>query len=535
MFSIQTEHWILNTDYCSLNTDYWEGVAAMYGIGFWLYRHAQLHPRRIALVTPENTFTYGDLNREANKVAHALQGLGLKEGDRLGILAMNYPQFLTLLFGAGKLGIPVVNLNYRLTVPELAYQIQDSGARIAFVGSEQAALIPQLQERTKLDKIFVLEGKPPANCGTYGELIGRQPDNEPAEPLPWDRPLLIVYTSGTTGKPKGAVLTHANQFWNAMNDIIPLRLTADDTVLTILPLVHVGGIGLFTLPALLLGGRVVMPRKYDPDEALRLIEKDKVTVVMGVPAVWQMMIASPLFRTADLSSVRAFYNGGDRCPLEVVRAFRDLGLAFGGGYGLTETSPTAFMMEPEDFEKGTARLGFIGKAAFFNEARLMSDGKEVAPGEVGEIWLRGGNVFSGYLNRPEANAEVFADGWFRTGDLASQDEEGLTYVVGRQKEMYKSGGLNVYPAEVEAVLAQHPAVREVCVIGVPDPKWNEVGRAIIAFKPGMEASADELIAWCEGKLARYKTPKTIVRVDALPRNTLGKVVRAEIKAKFGSA
>ncbi len=508
----------------------------MYGIGFWLYRHAQLHPRRIALVTPEVTYTYGYLNQEVNKVAHALRGLGLKEGDRLGVLAMNYPQFLTILFGAGKVGMTVVSLNWRLTPPELAYQIKDSGARIAFVGSEQAEVIPALQEQTALEKIFVLEGAAPAKCGTYKQLIATQPDVEPtAEPLPWDRPLLFVYTSGTTGKPKGAVLTHANMFWNAMNDIIPLGFTSSDVFLTLLPLVHVGGVGLFTLPALLLGARVVMPRKYEPDEALRLIEKEKATVVMGVPAVWQMLQASPLFKTADLSSVRYFYNGGDRCPLSVVAAFRELGLTFGGGYGLTETSPTAFMMEPEDFEKGTQRLGFIGKAAFFNEARRLSpEGKEVPRGEVGEIWLRGPNVFAGYWNRPEATAEVFADGWFRTGDLASQDEEGLTYVVGRSKEMFKSGGLNVYPAEIEAVLSQHPAVREVCVIGVPDPKWNEVGRAIVALKPGMEVSEQELISWCDGKLARYKIPKSVVCIDALPRNALGKVVRADLKARYGA-
>lgn len=508
----------------------------MYGIGYWLAKHAELHPQRLALVTPEGRFTYGDLNREANRVAHALLGLGLKEGDRVGILAMNYPQFLTLLFGAGKVGITIVSLNYRLTAPELAYQIQDSGTRVVFVGSEQSAVIPALREQTAVDKFFVLEGNPPPQCGTYPELIARQADDEPWEPLPWDRPLLFVYTSGTTGKPKGAVLTHANQFWNAMNDIIPLGFTPNDVFLTLLPLVHVGGIGLFTLPALLMGGRVVMPRKYEPDEALRLIEKEKVTVVMGVPAVWQILQASPLFKTADLASVRLFYNGGDRCPLQIVQAFRERGLTFGGGYGLTETSPTAFMMEPEDFERGTQRLGFIGKPAFFNEARLMSpEGKAVPRGEVGEIWLRGPNVFAGYWNRPEATAEVFVDGWFRTGDLASQDEQGLTYVVGRSKEMFKSGGLNVYPAEIEAVLGQHPAVREVCVIGVPDPKWNEVGRAIVAFQPGRTATAEELLAWCDGKLARYKIPKTVVGVDALPRNALGKVVRAELKARYGAS
>jgi fatty-acyl-CoA synthase len=507
----------------------------MYGIGFWLQRHAELHPRRIALTTPETHHSYGDLNLAANRAAHALRSLGLREGDRIGILALNDPRFLMLLFGAGKLGVVVVALNYRLSAPELAYQIRDSGVRVLCVGAEQAALIDALQAETGVERVVVLDAVPAGNAEAYDQLVAGQPDAEPGEPLPWDRPLLMVYTSGTTGKPKGALLTHANQFWNAINDIVPLRLTADDVMITLLPLVHVGGIGLFTLPALLLGARVVMPRRFEPEEALRLIERERVTVVMGVPTIFQMLLASPRFDATDLSSVRFFYNGGDRCPLEVVAAFRERGLAFGGGYGLTETSPTAFMMEPEDFARGTARLGFIGKPALFTETQLRTpDGRRAAAGEVGEIWVRGPNVFSGYWQQPEATAQAFADGWFRTGDLAVQDEDGLTYVVGRSKEMFKSGGLNVYPAEVEAVLSQHPAVREVCVIGVPDPQWNEVGRAIVALQPGARVAAEELLAWCEGKLARYKIPRSVVFVAALPRNTLGKINRGDLQQRYGA-
>ncbi len=508
----------------------------MYGIGYWLQRHAELHPQRPALITPEQRYTYGELNAEANRVAHGLRAMGLQTGDRIGILAMNDPRFLALLFGAGKLGVIVVALNFRLSAPEIAYQMQDSGVQALFVGNEQVALIPTLHEQTGISQVILLAASSSDDLPNYSDLTVGQPASEPGEPLSWDHPLLMVYTSGTTGKPKGAVLTHANQFWNAMNDIIPLRLSADDTVITLLPLVHVGGIGLFTLPTLLLGGRVVMPRRFDADEALDLIAQERVTVVMGVPTIFQMLLASPRFATTDLSSVRFFYNGGDRCPLEVVEAIRAHGKEFGGGYGLTETSPTAFMLEPEDFVAGTSRLGFIGKPAFFNQARLITpEGQPAAPGEAGEIWLRGPNVFTGYWNRPEANAEAFTDGWFRTGDLAVQDETGLTFIAGRIKEMYKSGGLNIYPAEVETVLAQHEAVREVCVIGVPDPTWNEVGRAIVALKPGASASADELLAWCEGRLARYKIPRSVVFVEALPRNTLGKINRGDLKAQYGQA
>jgi fatty-acyl-CoA synthase len=506
----------------------------MYGIGYWLAKHAELHPQRVALVTPQRTFSYAELNREANRAAHALTGLGLRAGDRIGVSCMNYPEFLALLFGAGKVGGVVVTLNYRLTAPELAFPITDSHVRVLFIGAEQAGMIPQLQALTRVEKIFVLEGDAPAGCETYASLVENQSDAEPAEPISWDAPLLTVYTSGTTGKPKGVVLTHANQFWNALNDIIALGLTANDVTLTVLPLVHVGGIGLFTLPTLLMGGRVVMPRKFDADNAIELIERERVTIMMGVPALWGALLASPRFATADFSSVRFFYNGGDRCPLQVVDAFRARGLPFAGGYGLTETSPTAAMMEAEDAIAGTQRLGFIGKPAFFTEARVVnSDKQDVPRGEAGELWLRGPNVFGGYWNRPEANADSFVDGWFRTGDLVEQDTDGFLYVVGRLKEMFKSGGLNVYPAEIENLLEQHPAVREACVIGVPDPKWNEVGRAIVALKPGAQAGEADLIAWCEGKLAHFKMPKSFVFVDALPRNTLGKINRGQVKAAHG--
>ncbi|WP_376793300.1 long-chain fatty acid--CoA ligase [Thermoflexus sp.] len=506
----------------------------MYGIGYWLSRHALLHPKREALITPTERFSYGLLNREANRAAHGLRAMGLHEGDRIGILAMNDPRFLILLFGAAKVGVVVVPLNYRLSVPELAFQIQDAGVRILFVGLEQAGMVEALQGQAPVEAVVELADEPVAGAITYPAWVAGQPEEEPGDPISWDRPLLIVYTSGTTGRPKGAVLTHANQFWNAMNDIIALRITAEDTTLTLLPLVHVGGIGLFTLPTLLMGGRVIMPRRFNPDEALRLIEQERVTIVMGVPTIFQMLLASPLFDQVDLSSVRAFYNGGDRCPLEVVEAFRRRGLPFGGGYGLTETSPTAFMLEPEEFVEGTQALGFIGRPAFFTEARIVTpEGREAEPGEVGELWLRGPNVFAGYWNLQEATAEAFCEGWFRTGDLAYRDEQGFTYIVGRLKEMFKSGGLNIYPAEVEAVLAQHPAVQEVCVVGVPDPKWGEVGRAVVVLRPGHQVQPEALLAWCEGRLARYKIPKSVVFVEALPRNALGKILRAEVKARYG--
>jgi len=277
-----------------------------------------------------------------------------------------------------------------------------------------------------------------------------------------------------------------------------------------------------------------MPRKFDPEESLRLIEKEKVTVVMGVPAIWQMLIAAPLFKTADLSSCDISTTAATRCPLEVVKVFRERGLTFGGGYGLTETSPTAFMLEPKILSEGRRRLGSSASPRSLTRRALSAPRARTCPPARSRDLVAWRERVGGYLNRPDANAAGFTEGWFphrRPGDARRRR---CTFVVGRSKEMFKSGGLNVYPAEIEAVMGRHPAIREVCVIGVPDPKWNEVGKAIVALKPGATATPNELIAFCEGQLARYKLPKKLVFVDALPRNTLGKVNRGELKQKFSA-
>jgi len=299
---------------------------------------------------------------------------------------------------------------------------------------------------------------------------------------------------------------------------------------------HVGGIGLFTLPTLLAGGRVIMPRGFEPAETLRLVAEHRVTMLLGVPTIHRMLVESPEFARADLSSLRFVYNGGDRCPLEIVEAYRRRGLVFGGGYGMTETAPTAFLPEPDQADRAARADGFIGKTAFFTDARIVgADGRDVADGDVGELLMQGPNVFREYWGLPDQTAETLRGGWLHTGDLARREQDGCAFISGRKKEMIKSGGENIYPAEVEQVLLQHPAVAEACVIGRPHPKWNEVPFAVVALLPETVATEDEMREFCRTRLAKFKVPIGFAVVDAIPRTSIGKPDRPQLIARFGGA
>jgi fatty-acyl-CoA synthase len=500
------------------------------GIGYWTAKAAYLHPERVALATPEGETTYGALEEGVARAAALLVRMDVRPGDRVGILMLNDRRFVELLFAAGRAGAIAVPLNWRLTAEELEFQLRDAGIRLLFVGPEQRALGDELVRRCGARTVSVPDA--------YDALCA---EAEPA-PLPYlsadgfpggDDPVLMVYTSGTTGRPKGAVLTHANLFWNAINDVLALGLTYRDTTLTILPLMHVGGIGLFTLPTLLAGGRVVMPRTFDAGEALRLIEEHRVSLFLGVPTIHRMLLEAPEWATTDLSSLRFVYNGGDRCPLPVVEAYRARGIVLGGGYGMTETAPTAYLPEPDQAERAARAEGFIGKTAFFTDARIVDGaGHDVPDGEVGELLMRGPNVFREYWGLPEQTAETLRGGWLHTGDLARREADGFAFIAGRKKEMIKSGGENIYPAEVEGVLLQHPAVAEACVLGRPHPKWNEVPVAVVAFRDGTHPDADELRSFCRERLARFKVPVEFCVVDAIPRTSIGKPDRPDLIARF---
>jgi fatty-acyl-CoA synthase len=342
------------------------------------------------------------------------------------------------------------------------------------------------------------------------------------EGLQDDSPLLILYTSGTTGRPKGAVLTHGSITWNAVNTVTGWDLRRDDVTLTHTPFFHTGGWNVLTLPLLHRGGTVVLCRKFEPAETLAALERHGVTVLFAVPTMFQMILDCSAVRSTDLSRVRFFISGGASCPVPLIEAFQQLGVVFKQGYGLTEVGPNCFVLDERD---AIRKAGSVGFPVLHLDVRLAVDGREVRRGEVGELQLRGPTVCAGYFNKPEASAQAMTqDGFFATGDLFRQDEEGYFYVVGRLKEMYKSGGENVYPAEVERVLYEIPEVVEAAVVGVPDEKWGEVGHAFVALRPAQPLPAGEaILEHCRHKLAKFKVPRALTILDSLPKGASGKI------------
>ncbi|WP_019241654.1 MULTISPECIES: o-succinylbenzoate--CoA ligase [Bacillus] len=483
----------------------------MQGIAYWIEKRAVIHPESIAIITDKKQITYRELNEQINKTATFMRAeLRLNAGERVAILSQNRYEYIVLLFAIAKLECIAVPLNIRLTINELSFQLQDSETRVLF-GEEQfkkeATLLKEngsLQVIVDIDSVNHLEN-----------------EHNFFEPINENASYLICYTSGTTGKPKGAVLTQANMFWNAINNTTAINLTSNDRTIVLLPLFHIGGIGLFAFPTLFMGGTIVIPGKFEPEKALTMMEEHQVTIVMGVPAIHDALLHSPSFELRKLTSVRWFYNGGAPCPHELIDAFFEKGFLFGQGFGMSETSPTVFMLLKEDAMR---KKGSIGKPALFCDFQLVDqEGKLVKQGDVGEIVISGPNVMKGYWNRPEVTKETIRNGWLYTGDLARVDEEGFVYIVGRKKDMIISGGENIYPLEIEQVFNKISGISEVAVIGRIDEKWGEVPIAFVVAEEGSFLTSEVIIEHCKHYLAKYKIPKEIIFIQELPKNATGKV------------
>jgi fatty-acyl-CoA synthase len=496
------------------------------GIAYWIDKRASITPNRTALINENSQQTYQEMAGTVNQMARALvEYYQLRKGDRIAILAQNGIEYVQLLFAIAKIGCIAVPLNIRLSAKELEFQLKDSETALLFFGEEFLDKVQEIKGVT-LKGTAVLEGEDQQQ--SFSKLCSSYPSDH-FEPtcIVGSTPLIICYTSGTTGRPKGAVLTHDNMYWNAMNNILALDITSEDSTITLLPLFHIGGIGLFTLPTLLAGGTVIIPRRFDPEETLQIISNEKVSIVMGVPTIFDLLRKSKSFDAQGLSCVRWLVSGGAPCPHELVQYYHEQDLPLSQGFGMTETSPTVFMLPREDYKR---KSGSIGKPVMFCDIRIVDDkGKDVETGEVGELLVLGPNVFSEYWRLSDETAKSFNDGWFQTGDLAKKDDEGFIYIVGRKKEMLISGGENIYPLEIERVYEQHPYINEVAVIGVSDERWGEVPLAILAFKNGSQISKDELIEYGLERLAKYKCPKHFKIVNALPRNATGKIDKALLK------
>lgn len=498
-----------------------------------LRRRAELTPDRIAVVDTRTgaRLTYADLNRRANRAAHFLRRLGVGKGDRVSVLAHNSVVYLDLVYALGKIGGVFAPLNWRLQIPELAYIVRDCTPRVLLVGPEFASQAGALLREAPVPHVLGIEG---AGIGevAYEEAVAKEGDAEPvAPPLTGEDTYFLLYTSGTTGRPKGAMIPHRQVLWNCINTVASWNLTQDDVSPIFLPLFHAGGLFAFLTPLLYIGGRVVLLRTFEPEEVLRVIPEERCTVILGVPTVFRVLLDSPGFDRADFSSVKFFISGGAPLPLDLVREWRARkGGVFRQGYGLTEVGPNCFSMTDEE---SVRKLGSVGKPIFHSEMRLVNEtGAEVGVNEPGELLIRGPHVCTGYWGRPDATAEALREGWFHTGDVARRDEEGFYYIVGRVKDMIISGGENIYAAEVEAVFREHPAVQDAALIGMPDPKWGEVGLIVVVLKRGAQAAAEELLAFCAERLAKYKVPKRVVFTDSLPYSSYGKVIKAELRKRY---
>ena len=499
--------------------------------GDLLGERARLTPERTALVyvpTGER-LTYRELDDRAVRVARVWREvLGLESGERLALLADNCVDFVASFFAAPKAGVILVPLGTRLTPRELAGILDDARPAGLLYGAEHAETVRALKGLVSLDRWVALDEPADAGDPRLGDLAAALPARSWARERCAPEDLwCLLYTSGTTGRPKGVMLPHRMIVWNGYNTVIGWQLRADDVSPIFTPLYHSGGLGAFLVPIFTIGGTVVLHRSFDAAEVWRTIEREGCTVVLGVPTIFKLLMEDPGFATADLSRVRWFISGGAPLPLWIIEAYQRRGVAFKQGYGLTEVGVNCFAMTVEESE---AKPGTIGKPLMFTETKLIGeDGAEVPAGEVGELLLRGPHVSRGYWNNPEATAAALdADGWFHTGDLARRDPEGFHTIAGRKKDMIISGGVNVYPAEIEAELLLHPQIRDAAVVGVPDPTWGEVGIAFVV--PGADVPApDEVATFLARTLAKYKVPRDFIFVDALPRTPYGKVVKGELR------
>lgn len=484
----------------------------MQGIAYWIEKRAQMNPNRIACITEQEQLTYREFHKRIQQTASYLyHKYKVIKGERIAILSQNNLEYVILLFAIAKLQCIAVPLNIRLNVNELSFQLKDSGTVILVYESPFEEMAKSLQKELNLRLINIDVLKEDHN---FEKIVETESIDEHA-------PYIICYTSGTTGKPKGAVLTQSNMFWNAINNVLAIDLTSKDKSIVLLPLFHIGGIGLFAFPTLFVGGTIVIPGKFEPNKAVEMIEKYQVTIVMGVPSIHLAILHYPAFQKTKLHSVRWFYSGGAPCPKELIDAFTEKGYLFGQGFGMTETSPTIFMLSREDAKR---KKGSIGKPVLFAEVKLVDEaGKEVDKGEVGQLLVRGPILLKEYWNRPDATAESIKEGWFYTGDLARMDEEGFYYIVGRKKEMIISGGENIYPLEIEQVINQLPEVLEAAVVGIVDPKWGEVPIAFIVTNEGASITEHDVKQHCLQKLAKYKVPKEVHFVKELPKNATGKI------------
>ena len=512
-------------------------------IGLLLTKRASLSPHMDGLVEVEagRRFTFAELNARCNRTAQALATLGVRKGDRVGLLLMNGVEFVESFFAIAKLGAIVVPLNWRLVADELAFILADSGATVLIYDAPFLSVVTDLEQRCRAatagakDAIKVrdwvhagAQGERPAFAKSYDELQARAADAEPTIGAVDDDPLYIMYTSGTTGLPKGAVHTHNSALWAGFTIALTADVRYGDRYMIVLPLFHVGALTPLT-GNVHRGMTSVLMRAFDPVRVHQTIQDEQVTVLLAVPAMLNFMLQVPDRGRFDFSRLRWIMSGAAPVPVTLIEAYAGLGIEIHQVYGLTESCGPACLVSPED---ALVKKGSTGKAFFHTDVRVVDErGADVAPGGMGEVIVRGKHIMQGYWNRPEATAETIRDGWLHTGDLATIDADGFVYIADRKKDMIISGGENIYPAEIENVILAHPKVRDVAVIGQVSAKWGESPLAIVVQADESLCEGD-VLAHCQGKLARFKQPKAVRFVSEIPRNPAGKILKRILRERF---
>src|SRR3954467_1143686 len=489
-------------------------------------RNAAFTPDRPALVFEDETLSYRAFYDRIERAAHVLHAsFGVSRGDRVAILSLNRPDYLVLLYACARLGAMLVPLNWRLAAAEQLFILSDASPKVLVLEQAFAGILAALETTLPDIRVAGLDFAP-QGC-SFDALLQDSAGASPSPQVDLSCLLLIVYTSGTTGRPKGAVLRQEALVWNAAMSQHMHALTSDDHVLTVLPFFHVGGLNILTTPALQFGATVTIHPGFAPDAALAALGDERPTLTVLVPATMQALIEHPRWRETDLSALRAVTTGSTLVPQPLIDAVTARGVPVLQVYGSTETCPIAvYTPLGGDLSRG----GSTGLPGLHCEARIVDKaGREVARGTPGEVVVRGPNVFFEYWGNEAATSEVLRNGWYHTGDIGTRDDDGYFYVHDRKKNMIISGGENIYPAEIERVLHEHPAVAEAAVIGCPDPKWQEVPVAYVVARKGMSIDADGLLRHVAAQLARFKIPRDVVFVDDLPRNALGKVQHFRLK------
>ncbi len=505
-------------------------------IAWWVQRWSELQPEKTAIVFEGEHISYLDLHRRANRTSCWLQSLGIEKGDRVAAILANCPDFIEIYLACARLGALFVPINQRATSPELDYFLKDARPRLLVFGAGTAAAVEGLDLNNCRVPPLLASVEPKICTGAIFDyrsetaaFDGRKPfltqSLAPADP---EEPQVIMYTSGTTGRPKGAVLSHRKTFFNCLNAEIFFKMDADDIMLVILPLFHSGGLFIQAAPTLYKGAAMVLHPKFDPVKFYRDIERYRVTKFLGVPTVFRQLLKVEPENRGDLSSLKVCAGGGEKTSPELIAECRKAGLAFRQIMGQTETSILLWASEEDSLRKP----GTVGRPVYHAEVGIVDrSGRRAKPGEVGEMVARGSIMMKEYWQDPAKTEETIRNGWLHTGDLAKMDEDGYFYLVDRAADMYISGGENVYPAEVEKRLREHPEIEEIAIVGIPDEDWGEIGHAYIIRSADSVLTEEEIFAFCNGSLARFKWPRKVTFVTEFPRTSLGKVRKQLLAGK----